>query len=129
MPKFSPASLEKLDTCHPQLKELFLEVIKHRDCTIICGHRGEVDQEKAFASGNSKSHYGQSKHNFYPSCAVDVMPYPVNWEDMNGLREFAGFVQGMAVAMGIDIKWGGHFQGFFDGPHYELVDTSHAVLP
>jgi peptidoglycan L-alanyl-D-glutamate endopeptidase CwlK len=128
MRSFSANSLLTLETCDPRLQKLFREVIKHRDCIIICGHRNKEDQEEAFRQGKSKSHYGQSKHNFYPSCAVDVMPYPINWEDLNGLREFAGFVQGIAAIMGIEIRWGGHFKGFFDGPHYELTDTSKSSI-
>ena len=128
MPSFSQQSLERLSTCDQRLQDLFNEVIKYRDCTILCGHRGREDQEKALASGNSKAAYGQSKHNYVPSCAVDAMPYPINWEDLNGLREFAGFVQGVAATMGLEVRWGGNFKGFFDGPHYELTDTSHSVI-
>jgi peptidoglycan L-alanyl-D-glutamate endopeptidase CwlK len=129
MPELSSQSRERLDTCHPLLQEVFMEVIKHRDCTILCGHRGREDQEQAFASGNSKARYGQSKHNYTPSLAIDVMPYPVNWDDMKGLHEFAGFVMGVAISKGIPIQWGGHFIGFFDGPHYELVGVNDARVP
>lgn len=129
MPSFGKTSLGRLSTCDERLQKLFSEVIKHRDCTILCGHRGQEDQETAFNSGNSKARYGQSKHNYSPSCAVDVMPYPINWDDIKGLHEFAGFVQGIAAVMGIEIKWGGTFKGFFDGPHYELLDTSRSRIP
>jgi peptidoglycan L-alanyl-D-glutamate endopeptidase CwlK len=129
MSSFSANSLLKLETCAPRLQSLFREVVKHRDCTILCGNRGKEEQELAFREGKSKAHYGESKHNYSPSCAVDVMPYPINWDDMNGLREFAGFVQGVAAHMNIQIQWGGNFKGFFDGPHYELLDTSHSRIP
>lgn len=129
MPNFSQASLDKLSTCDERLQRLFNQVIRYRDCTIIDGHRGREAQEEAFKRGASKSHYGQSAHNYEPSCAVDVMPYPINWEDMNGLRDFAGFVQGIAAMLDIDIRWGGNFKSFFDGPHYELVDKYQARIP
>lgn len=122
MPTFSQASLQKLNTTHPDLQRLFHEVIKHRDCTVLCGYRGQEEQEQAFREGKSKAHFGQSKHNQQPSRAVDVLPYPINWEDLNGIREFAGFVQGVAASMNIQISWGGKFPGFFDGPHFELKE-------
>ena len=129
MPSFSQASLDKLATCEDRLQDLFNEVIKHRDCTIIAGHRGQEDQEQAFATGNSKAHWGQSNHNFIPSIAVDVMPYPLNWDDLKGIHEFAGFVLGVAATKGIPIQWGGKFKNFFDGPHYELIGEHHSRIP
>lgn len=130
MPSFSQRSLDKLNTCDQRIQRVFLEVIKHRDCMVIEGHRGKTAQDAAFNSGMSKTPWPRSKHNRSPSLAVDVMPwYPeaphIRW-DMNNpkssheLREFAGFVLGVAAGMGIDLRWGGHWRSFFDGPHYEL---------
>ena len=131
---YSPASLARLQTCHPLLQDLFHEVIKHTDCSIIFGYRNREEQEEAFNNGRSKAHYGQSNHNFYPSLAVDAMPYPINWEDMKGIHHFAGVVKGIAATKKIPIRWGGEFKGFFDGPHYELIgitgklkEDSHGV--
>lgn len=118
---FSEKSRKNLESCHPLLQELFNEIIKHRDCSILFGYRNKAEQEEAFANGHSKAHYGQSFHNFYPSLAVDAMPWPINWNDLKGIHEFAGFVLGMAASKGIPIRWGGHFKNFFDGPHFELI--------
>lgn len=128
MPTFSSLSLYKLNTCHPLLQKLFHEVIKHRDCSILCGHRGKEEQEKAFTDGFSNSHWGQSNHNYVPSLAVDVVPYPIDWNNINRFYEFAGFVQGIALMKGIPIQWGGRFQKF-DGPHYELIGVTDAKIP
>lgn len=121
MPSFSKQSLDRLTTCDIRLQELFLEVIKHRDCSILEGHRPKDRQDQAVADGKSKTPWPNSKHNKSPSLAVDVMPYPIDWNDKPRLIEFAGFVQGIAAGMGIGIRWGGHFKSFFDGPHWELV--------
>ncbi len=122
MNKFSERSKAKLATCHKGLQDLFNEVIKHVDCTVLCGHRGEAAQEKAVLKGFSKAHFPNSKHNTFPSIAVDVVPYPIDWEDLKRFHEFAGIVQGIASQKHIDVKWGGHFKSFFDGPHWELID-------
>ena len=139
MPTFSRRSLDHLDTCHFELQRLFLEVIKERDCTILQGFRGKDDQEKAFNEGKSKAHWGQSKHNYSPSCAVDVMPYPINWNDKDGVTKFYEFVKKKADELGIKIRWGADWDGDgkywekdgweIDGPHYELIDTSGSVIP
>jgi hypothetical protein len=120
MPKFSPKSLAKLNTCHPDLIKLFSEVIKTYDCTIICGHRGPEDQEQAFREGKSKLHYPESRHNSIPSEAVDVCPYPLKSWDHKPFTKFSNIVKETAKELGIEIEWGGDFKGFFDGPHIQL---------
>ncbi|MDH5612234.1 MAG: M15 family peptidase [Gammaproteobacteria bacterium] len=86
MPDFGPSSRRKLDTCHPVLQELCQRVVKHHDITILVGHRTETEQTDAFKKGNSTKQWPQSKHNSYPSMAVDVAPYPIpeGWGDLKG---------------------------------------------
>ena len=129
MAKFSENSHRRLDECHPDLIRLFNEVIKHVDCSILCGHRGEADQQEAYLSGKSKLQWPKSKHNQTPSLAVDVMPYPIDWFDNPRILHFVGFVRGMAKAMDIPIRsgadWNGNFdlkdKNFYDLPHFELT--------
>jgi peptidoglycan L-alanyl-D-glutamate endopeptidase CwlK len=121
MATFSKASLDKLNSCHPDLQRLFNDVIRFTDCTILCGYRGEEEQNKAYAEGKSKAKFGESPHNKQPSMAVDVMPYPIDWSDRKRLDQFVVVVKQVADSIGVRVKWGGEFKGFFDGPHWELV--------
>lgn len=126
MPKFSKASAAKLATCHPDLQRLFNEVIKTHDCTIICGARTLEDQQKAYEDGFSKRDgiNNKSKHQIDAdtplSLAVDVLPYPINWNDKAGHDIFARAVKATAEHLKIKIKWGGNFKSFRDAPHWEL---------
>lgn len=134
MHKYSKTSLERLRTCHPDLRKVFTYVLSNFDHTIICGHRGEKEQNEAYKKNFSKVRYPNSKHNSYPSMAVDAVPYPVDWKDTNRMRFFAGYVQGIARALydmeRIDhlIRWGGDWDKdtevkdnkFQDLPHFEL---------
>lgn len=128
MPKFSEQSMKKLKTCDYSLQELFREVVKGFDCTIITGHRLEADQAELYRTGLSKLQYPDSKHNAIPSEAVDAAPYPINWNDTKRFYFFAGYVKGIAEAMGINIRWGGDWdsdtevqdQTFNDLVHFEL---------
>ena len=130
MPAFGKSSQDKLATCDPRLQKVFNEVIKYFDCTVIEGHRGEEAQNKAFAEGKSKLKYPQGKHNKTPSLAADVLPYPIDWNDTNRMRYFAGFVEGIAATMGIKLRWGGDWNqntelkdnSFNDLPHFEIAD-------
>ena len=96
MPYFSKSSKNKLETCDPELQTLFNYVIKYFDCTIVCGIRGREEQEHAFQNGFSTVQYPNSKHNSSPSEAVDVVPYPIEWENIDRMRYFIGFVKGVA---------------------------------
>ena len=130
MPKFAAASLSKLNTCDKRLVQVFTEVVKHFDCTVLCGFRGEEGQNLAFKAGNSKFPWPKSEHNKKPSRAIDVVPYPIDWTDANRMRFFAGFVTGIAKSMGVNLRWGGDWdkdtelkdQEFNDLPHFEVKD-------
>ena len=121
MPAFGKASKRRLATCHKDLQLLFNEVIRERDCAVLCGHRIEIEQDGAYQSGKSRVMWPDSKHNKKPSMAVDVVPYPIDWDDIDRFNEFADFVKGKAESMDIRVKWGGDFKSFYDGPHWELA--------
>jgi peptidoglycan L-alanyl-D-glutamate endopeptidase CwlK len=121
MPKFSKRSKEKLDTCHMLLQDLFNEVIKHYDCTILDGYRDKQAQDTALKNGNSKLRYPMSMHNKQPSFAVDVMPYPIKWDDDKNNYMFVGFVKAVAITKRINIRCGADWDKFIDIPHYELI--------
>src|SRR6185312_8627115 len=117
MPKFSQESFSKLSTCHQDLQVLFYEVIKYFDCTILEGYRNQEDQEAAFAHGQTKLHYPDGKHNSQPSMAVDVAPYPPNFDDEKLFIWFGGYVLGIAQRlkeegkMTHSVRWGGSWDG------------------
>lgn len=121
MPSFSNKSKAKLGTCDKRLQDIFNRVILYKDCTILEGHRNAELQQKAFDEGNSKVQWPNSRHNSSPSKAVDVMPYPIDWDDIDRLTEFAIFVEGVAAGMDIKVEWGGRWGKFFDGPHWQLI--------
>ena len=99
MPKFGKRSKERLATCDERLQKVFNEVINYVDCSVLEGHRGEREQNKYFAEGKSKVQYPLGRHNANPSRAVDVVPYPIDWNDRERFHLFAGFVLGIAYSM------------------------------
>ena len=136
MPKYGKRSIHNLSTAHSALVILFSEVIKYFDCSIIEGSRSVERQKELFDKGFSKidGKTKKSKHNFMPSLAVDVVPYPINWSDKKRMYYFAGFVKGIAKLLlkegkiKHEIRWGGDWDGdtkindqtFIDLPHFEL---------
>ena len=107
MPRFGKRSKEKLATCDDRLQKVFNEVIKHVDCSVLEGHRSKERQNKLYEEGKTKVRYPKGRHNASPSNAVDVVPYPIDWNDRERFHLFAGFVLGVANRMGYTLRWGG----------------------
>ena len=128
MPYFGKSSKKRLSTCDSKLQEIFNEVIKHVDCSVLEGHRSKDRQNKLYEEEKTKVKYPDGRHNRQPSSAVDVTPYPVDWKDRERQTLFAGFVIGVASQMGINLRWGGDWDQDFqvvdnrfdDFPHFEL---------
>jgi hypothetical protein len=131
MPKFGTRSRNALKSCDKRIQLVFNEVITTVDCSVLEGHRGQVEQDKAYKEGKSKVKYPKGRHNQLPSRAADVVPYPIDWNDRERFTLFAGFVLGTAQQMGINLRWGGdwdkdwyvHDNMFDDFPHFELLDV------
>ena len=129
MPSFGSASRARLDTCHPDLIQVCELVIPNYDFTVLEGFRPNSRQDELFRQGKSKLRAGQSKHNSDPSRAVDIAPYPIDWNNMHRFYLLAGFMFQAASQLDIKLRWGMDWdmdwihtdQTFFDAPHFELV--------
>jgi len=122
MPRYGRTSRRRLLTAHPLHQELFNEVIKIYDCSIIWGYRGEAAQEDAYRKGYTTKHFPFSKHNISPSLAVDAVPWPIDWKDVERMRYFGGLVKGIAYMKNIPIRWGGDWDGDNDFKDQRLHD-------
>lgn len=134
------AGLEK------DLQRILDIAIKGWDNKIIDGLRSIEEQRRNIATGVSQTM--NSKHlpnENGKSEAVDVMPYPVEWDKIEiGLAAvkraehgmavceaymFAGYIQGIAAALNIPLRSGADWDSdrqfedstFIDLPHHELI--------
>jgi len=144
MPGFSKVSESNLSTCHPDLQRIARKAIKLFDFSVLEGHRDKEKQNGFFEAGLSKLKWPDSKHNKYPSEAMDLQPYPKNLPDNRGKkiscysREgevrfyfLAGIILAIAYNEGIKIRWGGdwnrdtnpHNETWDDLPHFELINA------
>lgn len=128
MPSFSKASEDKLKTCHPDLQIILRTVIQDFDFSVIFGHRTKEEQDALFAQGRdmpgkivTNKRFPDSKHNAMPSLAVDVAPYPIDWDDENRFHELAGRILEAAALMAIVVIWGGNWKSPHDLGHFELA--------
>lgn len=132
MPSLSEKSRKILSTCDPRLQRICEIAIRIIDFSVLEGHRGIEDQERYFSEGKSKLHWPNSGHNTTPSIALDLVPFPINWQDVNRFHLLAGVIFGVAISLNIKIRWGGDFnmnmnssdEKFKDLPHFELYETA-----
>lgn len=138
MYKFSKRSKDNLASADIKLQQVFNEVIKEFDCTVIYGHRTPEEQFELFKKGreridgwwkivdkskvvtNLDGYTKKSKHNYFPSKAVDVVPYPLDWNDIDRFKLLGSVVKRKAMELGIDIEWGGDWKSFKDYPHFQI---------
>lgn len=146
MNKYGEASKAKIAECDPRLQAVLNELIQLLDNTVMVGHRGQIEQDLAFAQGRSKTPWPKSKHNSTPSLAADVAPYfseepHIRWPSNAIMRDpdaqvfaryayMVGLARGIAHAKGIHLRSGMDWDSdgeiadnsFMDLPHLEISD-------
>ena len=140
MPSFGAESREVLDTVRPELVETLEVVVAEYDITALEGRRSWDRQAELLRQNRTTVGPGESKHNApedwieagreqdWLSDAVDIAPYPIDWNDAKRFIYMAGLVIGVGRTLGHDIRWGGNWdedqiiiddQNFDDLPHFE----------
>lgn len=133
--RFGTISEYNLSSCTPNLQKLMREAIRRApkwlDFAITCGHRNQLDQDRAYRDKTSKKQWPNSKHNSLPSRAVDIRPAAPfdarDWQDERRFARLIGFIECVAIDLGIPIRVGMDFSGdgrsidekFLDMPHIE----------
>ena len=124
MPHFGKKSKERLKGVDNKLIKVLNELIKIMDVTIIEGVRSSERQEKLLKQGATKVKY--SKH--MEGKAVDLAPYPIDWDDLERFYYMGGMIRGIGIELGINVRWGGDWdsdgnirdQSFNDLVHVEI---------
>ena len=135
---YSSRSREKLQTCHADLIVLMTEALADPECpsdiTILEGHRGEERQNQMVEEGKSQLPWPRSRHNTFPSMAVDVAPYVggISW-DWEHYYPLAAHIKDVWQRLLMDdkvsgqytLEWGGDWSGGFgpDGPHWQVNEV------
>lgn len=136
---YGTKSNAKLDTCHPILANVMRRSLERSpyDITIIHGHRGDIIQNSLFDSGLSKLRYPDSKHNKENnegepcSEAIDFAPWVLNRIDWNDKLIFcvvAGIIMSSADELGVEIRWGGDWDGDGSSMDQSFMDIGHVEI-
>lgn len=120
MNKFGGTSAKRLEQVHPDLQRVMNEAITHspHDFSITEGLRTIERQKELFDSGKSRTM--NSRH--LSGHAVDIAVFvdgKVTW-DFKFYETVAEHIKVVAILNDVPIKWGGDWETFRDGPHFEL---------
>ncbi len=155
MPHFSKVSKDRLDTCDVRLIKICSKLIETMDFAVLCGFRNKEDQEHAFKNGATRLHFPSSRHNTYPSEAIDIAPYwkeapHIRWGAVHEWAQYpelkdqyqtfseynnaclqaftmlAEHAMDIAKEMNIALVWGGDWRTFKDYPHFEIDRDRYA---
>lgn len=119
--KLSKKSLDRLQGVHPDLIKVVKKAIEltEVDFGITEGVRTSLRQEELYKSGKSKTM--NSRH--LTGKAVDVVAYTdskeITW-DLDFYKKISEAFKTASAQLNIPIVWGGDWNTFIDGPHFEL---------
>lgn len=136
---FGERSKLRIATCHEDLATVLHAAMATQilDFTVLCGHRATAEQQALYAQGrtrpgrivtNADGVSSRSKHNEYAARAVDVAPWPVDWDDTPRFHRLAGVILAIAAAEGVAIRWGGDWDRDGDTTDHRLIDLPHFEL-
>lgn len=126
-------SKDNLKGVHPDLVKVVERAITltTQDFTVIEGVRTTKRQQELYAQGRTKpgskvtnadgvknKSNHQAKADGYGH-AVDIVPYPVDWNTTSKFRAIADAMKQAAKDLGVKLEWGGDWK-FTDMPHFEV---------
>lgn len=132
-------SLDRLQGVHPKLVAIVKRAIQitSQDFMVLEGVRTLARQKELYAQGRTKpgkivtwtlnSNHFVDKHTGYGH-AVDLVPYPVDWNDLKKFDAVARAMMQAASELNTPIRWGADWdrdgkpreRGESDSPHFEL---------
>jgi|TARA_X000001382_G_scaffold110262_1_gene86747 peptidoglycan L-alanyl-D-glutamate endopeptidase CwlK len=124
MPKFGKRSKERLRGIDARLVSVLNELVKIMDVTIIEGLRSEQRQEKLLKEGSTKTKF--SKH--ITGKAVDLAPYPIDWNDRDRFHYMGGMIRGIAKQLNVPVRWGGDWDSDGETKDNRFDDLVHVEI-
>jgi len=86
--------------------------------SLIWGYRDEEQQTEYYLRGIGLP-WPSSYHNQLPSKAVDMIPYPTGYNDLEVIDEMRGAAMAVQVYENLDITNGKHFSNVVDPTHFQ----------
>ena len=126
--KLGQRSLDRLSGVNGSLVAVLKKACESMpfDITVLEGVRSYERQQELLKQGATK--VSVSRH--MSGNAIDIAPYPIDWNDTERFKIVAHHMFAAAKELGIVIRWGGNWSrqdetvkptsSFVDMPHFEL---------
>lgn len=128
MPKFGKRSKERLKGVDTKLVNVLNELIKIMDCTIIEGVRSKEKQQEYFKKGKSKIDGITKKGMHQLGKAIDLAPYPIDWNDRDRFHYMGGMIRGIAKQLNVNVRWGGDWDSDGQTKDNSFDDLVHVEI-
>ncbi len=124
-------SSERLAGVHGSLVEV-LNLARNKGCPELTipphgGARTLMEQADLMGGGtswtlNSKHRVDERRHSVGrdKAAAVDVAPYPIDWDDVERFQVVAAYILAAAMRLGVSLEWGGLWRQK-DYGHFEIM--------
>lgn len=122
--------MKRLEGVHPLLVDWAFRVVRVMDCTVVYGVRTLTEQRHMVSIGASETmnSYHLIQDTGYGH-ALDLAPYPIDWQDLNRFWVLGGVGLAIAREMGIPVTWGRDWDRDFDFADQKFNDFMHWQLP
>mgnify|MGYP003147596349 CR=1 FL=1 len=124
MPRFGRRSRSRLKGVNSGLVNVLNELVKIMDVTVIEGVRSQERQDELVAQGKSKTKFG--KH--VEGKAVDLAPYPIDWNDRERFHYMGGMIRGIGQQLGVKVRWGGDWDSDGEIADNKFDDLVHVEI-
>ncbi len=116
--QLSKDSLNKLASVKEPLRKVCLKAFEKMpfDIKILEGIRTIERQKELVSKGASQTL--KSRH--LTGDAIDIAPYPIDWNDIEKFKVMATVMKEASKELGIPIVWGGDWKTLVDCPHFQL---------
>jgi len=130
---YGKTSLKRLSTCSNAVQCVMVRVSDYLNVSILCGHRGEDQQKRAFEKGFSKVNWPDSDHNILPSDAVDAGIFRpdlknVDYDDPMAFGFLAGVIHVCAELENCVAIWGHDWDHDFNFKEHDFKDKPHWLI-
>lgn len=122
--RFGARSSRNLMSVHVDLQRVMLKALDLgvMDFSVIEGRRTQEEQDDLYAQGRTTpgpivTWTRNSRH--IKGLAVDVVPYPVDWQDEARFHQLSGVIKVAASLVDVELEWGYDLWGK-DMPHWQL---------
>lgn len=122
--KFGARSTRELMSTHRDIQRVMMRAIGkgEMDFSVIEGLRTQERQDELYAQGRTTpgkivTHTRKSRHT--TGEAVDIVPYPIDWDDSARFFKLSKLIKECADELDVEIEWGYDLWGW-DMPHWQL---------